>query len=110
MTEERFNELVGKYGRESAQSIRDAANQVKSANGQSVADMINEGTRSIVGDFKSSVEPLEDQKATEDECKSIADFINKGTVDILKYPTAEAREALERGQTIRELQAKIKGE
>lgn len=111
MTEERFNELVAKYGYEGAKSLRDIVDVAKKQEGIRIAEMINDGTRKIVGDdYKPTTTPLEIPQTSKEECKAIADFINKGTIDILKCPTMETRIALERGQAIRDLQAKIKSE
>lgn len=50
MTEERFNELVAKYGYEGAKSLRDIVDVAKKQEGIRIAEMINDGTRKIVGD------------------------------------------------------------
>lgn len=109
MTEERFRELEIKYGYEVAKSLKDVSEEVRTRDGKSVAEMINEGTRAQVGDF-NPIARHDENYTTAKDCRSVANMINQGTIDIIKYPTTEARRAMERGQALRDLQAKIKEE
>lgn len=109
MTNERFRELEIKYGYEAAKNLRDVSEEVRTKDGKSVADMINEGTRAQVGEF-NPIARHDENYTTAKDCCSVADMINQGTIDIIKYPTMEARRAMERGHTLRDLQAKLKGE
>lgn len=109
MTDERFRELEIKYGYEAAKNLKDVSEEVRTKEGKSVADMINEGTRAQVGEF-NPIARHDENYTTAKDCHSVANMINQGTIGIIKYPTTEARRAMERGQTLRDLQAKIKGE
>lgn len=42
MTDERFRELEIKYGYEAAKNLKDVSEEVRTKEGKSVADMINE--------------------------------------------------------------------
>lgn len=54
-----------------------------------VADMINDGTRTLVGDFTSRVKPLPDTALTPEDSTTIADMIDEGTKATLAKRRAE---------------------
>lgn len=97
MTEEKFNYLVEKYGRELAEEMEKEVNK----GNQGIAELINAGTREKAGEFKSTFEAQ--KRATSEDSQSIANLINQGTRDVLENPGKSSEKALRDGALLREI-------
>lgn len=98
-----------KYGIHASHQLEAAIHTRKRMRGnpdtKGIEEMINAGTRAIVGgDFNSEIEVFELQQTPKEDVSEVAKLINQGTVDILSNPGMSQNEAVTLGILRREIQ------